>query len=248
MEHVIQTITGEASQVAQTLRAKLHAFRQHVPLIVALRRPGLKERHWSRISAAVGTQLRIDEHFSLATALKLGLMEHLGVIEEEAERASKEYALERGIERMQVPATRLSIQVWPACALRGRLKSSCVSQGCVLNGGCAYACRQTGWASSCRPRRGAPPVQLCSAARTRCRTCWTTTSCRCVRCVRAPSSSRSRSAARPGRPSCGLCRRACRLHGQDAPTLQRASKLSWWKHITRPITVSLGIDVLVCLV
>lgn len=98
----MQTIIGEAASVAQTLRDKLHAFRQHVPLIVALRRPGLKERHWTRISAAVGTPLRIDEHFSLTTALKLGLMDHLAIIEAEADRASKEYALERGIERMQV--------------------------------------------------------------------------------------------------------------------------------------------------
>lgn len=98
----MQTITGEAASVAQTLRDKLHAFRQHVPLIVALRRPGLKERHWTRISSAVGTPLRIDEHFSLTTALKLGLMDHLAIIEAEADSASKEYALERGIERMQV--------------------------------------------------------------------------------------------------------------------------------------------------
>lgn len=47
----------------------------HVPLIVALRNPGLKDRHWDKLSAAVGAPLQADSSFSLARALQLGLDE-----------------------------------------------------------------------------------------------------------------------------------------------------------------------------
>jgi dynein heavy chain len=35
-------------------------FQKHVPLITALRNPGLRGRHWERISAAVGSSIKGD--------------------------------------------------------------------------------------------------------------------------------------------------------------------------------------------
>ncbi len=62
----------------------------HLPLISALRNPGLRDRHWDRISAAAGFPVRGDAGFSLSRALQLGLPKHLAAIEEVAEYASKE--------------------------------------------------------------------------------------------------------------------------------------------------------------
>ena len=42
------------------MRQQLQAFQQHVPLITALRNPGLRDRHWEKISAAVGCPVKAD--------------------------------------------------------------------------------------------------------------------------------------------------------------------------------------------
>ncbi|GLI63290.1 hypothetical protein VaNZ11_006196 [Volvox africanus] len=91
----------EPGEVVAAVRAKLEDFQVHLPLITALRNPGLRDRHWERISAAAGFPVRADAGFSLSRALQLGLPKHLAAIEEVAEYASKEYSLERALDKMQ---------------------------------------------------------------------------------------------------------------------------------------------------
>ncbi|KAG2430891.1 hypothetical protein HXX76_009864 [Chlamydomonas incerta] len=91
----------EPLEVVTAVRAKLEDFQVHLPLITALRNPGLRDRHWERISTAAGFPVRADAGFSLSRALQLGLPKHLAAIEEVAEYASKEYSLERALDKMQ---------------------------------------------------------------------------------------------------------------------------------------------------
>ncbi len=121
------------------MRAKLEEFQAHMPLITALRNPGLRDRHWDRISTACGFPVKADEAFSVSRALQLvrepptlppralplplarrtsvgancaaervacvlraqGLPKYLVQIEEVSEYASKEYSLERTLDKMQ---------------------------------------------------------------------------------------------------------------------------------------------------
>ncbi|EFJ50020.1 dynein heavy chain 6 [Volvox carteri f. nagariensis] len=91
----------EPGEVVAAVRAKLEDFQVHLPLITALRNPGLRDRHWERISTAAGFPVRADAGFSLSRALQLGLPKHLVAIAEVAEYASKEYSLERALDKMQ---------------------------------------------------------------------------------------------------------------------------------------------------
>ena len=43
-------MTGPAAEVLANLRGKLEGFQEHLPLIKALRNPGLRDRHWEKIS------------------------------------------------------------------------------------------------------------------------------------------------------------------------------------------------------
>ena len=43
-------MTGPAAEVLATLRGKLEGFQEHLALIKALRNPGLRDRHWDKIS------------------------------------------------------------------------------------------------------------------------------------------------------------------------------------------------------
>lgn len=98
----MKSVNGEAAVVVTKLRADLQDFMQYVPVITALRNPGLKDRHWASISTAVGAKVKADDSFSLSLAVSMGVMQHMAVIESVSESASKEYALEKGIEKMQV--------------------------------------------------------------------------------------------------------------------------------------------------
>ena len=43
----------EPKKVAATLKEKLDAFKVYLPLIQALRTPGMRERHWAKLSQEV---------------------------------------------------------------------------------------------------------------------------------------------------------------------------------------------------
>lgn len=53
------------NKLVPALRASLDEFRLLLPVIGALRNPALKERHWARVCAAIGTQLPREEGFTL---------------------------------------------------------------------------------------------------------------------------------------------------------------------------------------
>ena len=81
---------------------KLEDFQKHIPLITAMRNPGLRDRHWERITNAVGFPVKADAGFSLNRALQLNLPKYMTEIEEMSEYASKEYSLEKTLDKMQV--------------------------------------------------------------------------------------------------------------------------------------------------
>lgn len=45
-----KAMAGPAAEVLANLRGKLEGFQEHLPLIKALRNPGLRDRHWDKIS------------------------------------------------------------------------------------------------------------------------------------------------------------------------------------------------------
>lgn len=50
------------------------AFKAFVPLVRALRNPGMCDRHWDRISEELGVDLHPDDSFTLAKAEDLDLL------------------------------------------------------------------------------------------------------------------------------------------------------------------------------
>lgn len=57
---LLKQLTGAPLEVAETVRQQLQSFQQHLPLIAALRNPGLRDGHWDKISAAVGFTVKAD--------------------------------------------------------------------------------------------------------------------------------------------------------------------------------------------
>jgi dynein heavy chain, axonemal len=73
----------------------------HLPLIVHLRNPGMKPRHWKKISERIGRTVVPSDMLSLMQLLEMGFSDHIPFIKEISEQASREYSLERAIDRMQ---------------------------------------------------------------------------------------------------------------------------------------------------
>jgi hypothetical protein len=63
--------------------------------------PGLRDRHWKRISAAVGRNIKPTEDMTLNSILATNVQERLSEVQEISEYASKEYRLEKVLEKMQ---------------------------------------------------------------------------------------------------------------------------------------------------
>ena len=95
--------SGLTAPPTLSLQDKLEAFRPHVPLIAALRNPGLRDRHWKKISQIAGVANQIkgnEEGTTFKKFLELKLQDHLPDIQEISEYASKEYRLEKQLEKM----------------------------------------------------------------------------------------------------------------------------------------------------
>ena len=69
--------------------------------MVALRKKGMKERHWKVISEAVGIEINPQEaDFNFSKVLDLGLMKHIDVCVEIGEKAAKEFQIETMLNEM----------------------------------------------------------------------------------------------------------------------------------------------------
>eukprot|EP00878_Enallax_costatus_P016966 GHUV01017809.1.p1 GENE.GHUV01017809.1~~GHUV01017809.1.p1 ORF type:complete len:1283 (+),score=439.89 GHUV01017809.1:87-3935(+) len=86
---------------AETVRLEVEQFKTIVPLVQAMRNPGMRPRHWDQLSADLGSDLHPDSSYTLDKALKQGLLAHLDTITKVADVASKEYSIEQALDKLQ---------------------------------------------------------------------------------------------------------------------------------------------------
>nr|CAD7419715.1 unnamed protein product [Timema poppensis] len=53
-------------QLSGTIRLKIEAFREHMPIVQTLGNPGMKDRHWERVSEIVGFPIKAGPDLTLA--------------------------------------------------------------------------------------------------------------------------------------------------------------------------------------
>eukprot|EP01012_Entosiphon_sulcatum_P008694 TRINITY_DN14772_c0_g1_i1.p1 TRINITY_DN14772_c0_g1~~TRINITY_DN14772_c0_g1_i1.p1 ORF type:complete len:4302 (+),score=681.03 TRINITY_DN14772_c0_g1_i1:35-12907(+) len=99
--------------VAKHICEKLEQFKPLLPLLHALRNPGLRDRHWKRISGKVGETIKPKDDMTLNNFLALNLQNHMQDIQEISEYASKEYRLEKQMEKMQADWRIVQFEVAP---------------------------------------------------------------------------------------------------------------------------------------
>ena len=90
------------TKIAESMKKNIDDFKPYVPLAVALRKEGMKERHWDQISEKVKFDVRPVEGFTLTTVINAGMLNNLDVCEEVGEKAYKEFHIEKSLSNIQV--------------------------------------------------------------------------------------------------------------------------------------------------
>lgn len=64
-------------KIGETIKGDLDKYRPYVPLALALRKDGMKDRHWEQLSSAVGFEVKPTEEFTFQSMIDLNLVEHV---------------------------------------------------------------------------------------------------------------------------------------------------------------------------
>eukprot|EP00064_Thunnus_orientalis_P010890 superscaffoldBa00001518_g10919 len=100
-------------RVAKSFKSKIDQFKQHLPILTTICNPGIKDRHWEKISRIVGFEVKPDVNSSLLNMLDLGLSKFSDKLEDIGASASKEYSLEKSMEKMKNEWTELRFSFTP---------------------------------------------------------------------------------------------------------------------------------------
>jgi dynein heavy chain len=88
--------------IAEQIRTELEAFKPNVPIVLALRNAGMRDRHWDQLSQVMEKKIHPDEsEFKLQAFLNSGMIAKLEQVEIIGDRAGKEFSLEKQLKKMK---------------------------------------------------------------------------------------------------------------------------------------------------
>ncbi|XP_052058680.1 dynein axonemal heavy chain 3-like isoform X1 [Mytilus californianus] len=93
--------TKGAFQASRSIKSSLEHFRINMPKINAICNPGIKQRHWDMMNEKVGFNMTPTEETTLEEELALGLDKYVEQLQAISAQASKEYALEKALQKMK---------------------------------------------------------------------------------------------------------------------------------------------------
>ena len=100
-----------SAEIAKQLRAHYETLNPHLPLIIALRNPNLKLRHWNRLTEMTGIKLDANLAISLQDLLDQGVSKWIEDINEISDCASREQNLEDSLHKMREEWKQVAFEV-----------------------------------------------------------------------------------------------------------------------------------------
>ena len=87
--------------IGDGVKKAVEDFKVEVPIIIAIRTDGMKERHWDNLSAKVGFEIKPTENFTYQNCIDMKLADYSEIIVDVGEKASKEYNIEVNLAKME---------------------------------------------------------------------------------------------------------------------------------------------------
>ncbi|XP_049887204.1 dynein axonemal heavy chain 7-like [Pectinophora gossypiella] len=101
----------DSFRLASSVRAKMDDFKTHMGIVQTLGNPGLKARHWDKISDIVGFPIVVDDELSLEKVIDFHLDDYVEKFESISEAATKESNLEKALDKMMKEWADLSFDI-----------------------------------------------------------------------------------------------------------------------------------------
>jgi dynein heavy chain len=90
-----------AMRICNTVQNQIKEFKTYLPIISTLCNPGIRPRHWQKMSEIIGFDITPDMGTSLRKVLKYDLSSHMEEFEAISAGASKEFSLEKAMHKME---------------------------------------------------------------------------------------------------------------------------------------------------
>ena len=92
---------SQCNIIAQQVKAEVADFKLKVPLIISLRNPGMRERHWEELVSKTGAAIPEDKStMCLNDLVDMKLLDAMPDVEKVAEKANKEFGIETALQKM----------------------------------------------------------------------------------------------------------------------------------------------------
>ncbi|XP_075250490.1 dynein axonemal heavy chain 3-like isoform X2 [Convolutriloba macropyga] len=88
-------------RVAVQMKSKVDKFKQFLPILTVICNPGLRDRHWKSMSDIVGYNIKPEPDSTLYQMVETGIGKFIEKLDEISGGASKEYSLEKALEKMK---------------------------------------------------------------------------------------------------------------------------------------------------
>lgn len=89
-----------SNDLVPKLKKKVMNFKQIMPIIVSLRNPSLRERHWNQIEQLIGKNIWQDKEFTLGHLIEMKIIKFKEKIQDISTTASNEATLERMLQKV----------------------------------------------------------------------------------------------------------------------------------------------------
>ncbi|KAL7746739.1 hypothetical protein RI367_007902 [Sorochytrium milnesiophthora] len=106
--------TPGCATIANQVKEEMDGFKPYLPLIQALRNPGMRDRHWDKLSAEFNIRLNpTAEDFTLKSLIGLNLLDKLDIITKICDEAGKEYTIEATLNKMENEWRQVVLDILP---------------------------------------------------------------------------------------------------------------------------------------
>ena len=87
-------------ELGENVLADIENFRDKVPILVALKKSGMRDRHWEDLLKRTKLAIKFDKEINFEVMLQMGLGEHASVCIEIGEKANREFGIEKSLQNM----------------------------------------------------------------------------------------------------------------------------------------------------